>query len=324
MRYVKRVIRRSGGNVGITLDEAFREFMVEKEAKGLVPVSLHGYDSCYKVFKRFNGFTELTTTDEIAAIHIQLWVKDMQHNGAKTATINSYLSYSRAFLYWCMDEERGYMQPFKIPMVKGQEESIKLYTDDELLALLRKPSKEDNFAEWRTWAIVNWALATGNRASTICAVKIGDVDYIHKEITLRHTKNKKAQTIPLSPALEIALREYIRMWRRYAKAEAWLFPNVGEEQLTYSALIQKYRRYCARRGVNKANIHGLRHNFAKGWIMNGGNVFALQKVLGHSNLNMTRRYVKLFAEDIKEDYNVYSTLDAMKRSSSRTQLVKRI
>lgn len=323
MRYVKRVIKRTDTIGGITLDNAFREFILEKETKGLAAVSLHGYDSCYKVFKRFNGFTEETTTDEITINHIYLWIKDMQQNGAKVATINSYMSYSRAFLYWCMAEERGYMQPFKVPTVKGQEESVKLYTEDELAALLRKPNKNDNFAEWRTWAIVNWALATGNRASTICAVKIGDVDYKYKEITLRHTKNKKAQTIPLSPALESVLREYIRMWRNCAPNDAWLFPNVGEEQLTYSALIQKYRRYTASRGVSKTNIHGLRHNFAKCWIMNGGNVFALQKVLGHSNINATKRYVKLFSEDIKQDYDRYSPLDNLKRSNGRTQLVKR-
>ena len=52
-------------------------------------------------------------------------------------------------------------------------------------------------------------------------------------------------------------------------------------------------------------------------------MFALQKILGHSSLEMTRKYVKLFTEDIKKDYDKFSPLDTMKRSGKRTQIVKR-
>ena len=323
MRYVKRIIRQAYDVKETTLDNAFKEFILEKETKGLTSVSLNSYNSCYRVFMRFNGYSENTSTYEVTSNSVNLWVKDMQQRNAKAATINSYISYIRSFLYWCMNDERRYIKPFKVQTVQAQEEKLKLYSEDELIRLIEKPDKNANFAEWRTWAIVNWALATGNRAATICAVKLKDIDFKNKEIFLAHTKNKKAQTIPLSPALELALREYIKMWRRFVDEEAWLFPNVGEEQLTYSALIQKYKRYCAERGVHRHNMHGLRHNFAKGWILNGGNAFALQNVLGHSNINMTKRYVKLFTEDIKEDYSSYSALDTIKKPKSRTQLVKR-
>lgn len=323
MRYVKRVIRKSCSTIEVTLGNAFREFYLEKETKGLASVSLHSYVSCFTVFKRFNGFTDQTSSSEVSVDNIYNWIHDLKQHNARTATINSYMAYIRSFLYWCMDEERQYITPFKVPTVKGQEEKLKLYTEDELIRLLEKPHKNDSFATWRTWAVVNWALATGNRAASIFAVKIRDIDFKSKEIFLTHTKNRISQNIPLSPALELVLREYIKMWRRYADSEAWLFPNVGEEQLTYSAHMQRYKRYCQERGVQRHNMHGLRHNFAKGWIVNGGNAFALQRVLGHSNMNMTKRYVRLFTEDIKEDYSAYSALDTIKKAKSRTQLVKR-
>ena len=167
---------------------------------------------------------------------------------------------------------------------------------------------------------MNWVLGTGNRASTICDVKIEDVDFKAKEIALAHTKNKKAQIIPLSPALEAALKEYMRIWR---KDGVWLFPNIGEDKLTTNALRQSFSRYCRERGVQHTNIHGLRHNFAKGWVKNNGNMFALQKVLGHSTLDMTRKYVKLFSDDLKEDYELFSPLDTMTKANRRTHLVKR-
>jgi integrase/recombinase XerD len=59
------------------------------------------------------------------------------------------------------------------------------------------------------------------------------------------------------------------------------------------------------------------------WVKNNGSEIKLQKILGHSTLDMTRRYVKLFAEDIKEDFDEFSPLDTIKRSQKRTQTVKR-
>ena len=170
---------------------------------------------------------------------------------------------------------------------------------------------------------MNWILATGNRESTVCSIKLGDIDYISKEITLRHTKNKKAQIIPLSPSLEAAIKEYVRLWRSEEDEEAWLFPSVADEQLTTNALRHSFARYCREKEVTKTSLHGLRHSFAKGWVKNNGNTFALQKILGHSTLDMTKRYVKLFSDDIKEDYDKFSPLDTITKTNNRTHLVKR-
>lgn len=144
-----------------------------------------------------------------------------------------------------------------------------------------------------------------------------------REIILEQTKNKKAQIIPLSSSLETVLKEYIRVWRKEANPNSFLFCNVGEEQLTTNALRLSFAKYCKDRGVEKTSIHGLRHTFAKGWIKNNGNTFALQKMLGHSTLDMTRKYVNLFNEDIKEGFDSYNPLDNLKKGASRRKNVKR-
>lgn len=321
---MKRAVKRSSGAYDIILDEAFEEFISEKNAHNLSESTLNNYRQSYDFFSKSAGYTDKTKTEEVNLQAIYKWINSLKLNGIKHTSINHYLRDVRCFLYWCMDSDRKYIDPpFKIKQIEGQEEQIKLFSDEELEALLIKPRKQDSFAEWRTWAIVNWVLATGNRASTICEVKITDVNFSKKEITLAHTKNKKAQYVPLSSSLETVLKEYIRMWRKEAPIDGWMFPNVGEEQLTTNALRLSFGRYCKNRNVEKTNIHGLRHNFAKGWIRNNGNMFVLQKLLGHSTLDMTRRYVKLFSEDIKEDYDRFSPLDSIKRGSKRTKKVER-
>ena len=320
---IKRKITASNCAEVTTLEAAFNEYLMEKEARNLSPKTLTNYQDTFNVFMNFNSFDSNTEAKEVTSKHIYKWISVMKQNAIKPSSINHYLRDMRAFLYWCMDADRAYIEkPFKIQLIEGQEEQLKLFTDDEVAALLEKPRRNDSFAEWRSWAIVNWVLATGNRAATICDVRISDINYGKKEITLHHTKNKKAQILPLSSSLEVVLKEYIRMWR-WDSVDGWLFPNVGEEQLTTHALRLAFGRYCKNRGVTHANIHGLRHNFAKGWVQNNGNMFALQKILGHSSLDMTKKYVRLFAEDIKEDYDKFNPLDTIKRTQRRTQTIKK-
>lgn len=321
---VKRVIKRSSKADEIMLLDAFEDFIIEKAAHNLSDATIKNYRQSFDFFVKFAGYTDKTTTEEVNIQAIYQWINTLKMNGVKPSSINHYLRDVRAFLYWCMDADRKYIDPaFKIKQIEGQEEQIKLFSDEELEALLEKPRKKDGYGEWRTWAIVNWVLGTGNRAATICDIKISDVNFARKEITLGHTKNKKAQIIPLSSSLETVIKEYIRIWRREADVDAWLFPNIGEQKLTTNALRLSFTRYCENRGVEKSNIHGLRHNFAKGWVRNNGNMFTLQKILGHSTLDMTRRYVKMFSEDIKEDYDSFSPLDTIKRGSKRTKMIKR-
>lgn len=321
---IKRKIKKNKTADSIYLWEAFEEFVQEKEAKNLSYDTLRNYRQSFKMFAEFHEFTDQTVVEEVFIGHFYKWINTMKLEGVKPSSINHYLRDCRTFFYWCMDPARGYINPpYKIVMVEGQEEPLKMFSDDEIALLLEKPKRNASFVEWRTWAIVNWILGTGNRSATLVEVRMNDINYNRKEITLQHTKNKKAQVIPLSSSLEVVLKEYCRMWRKDADVNAYLFCNVGEWQLTTNSLRHSFARYCEDRGVSKTNIHGLRHNFAKGWVQNNGNMFALQKILGHSSLEMTRKYVKLFSEDIKEDFDRFSPLDSIKRKSKRTQIVKR-
>ena len=317
---VKHKIRRNDTPERMPIGMAFEEFIYEKEAQNKSPSTIRNYKQSFSYFLNFHYLDEDTPLDTITASHFHQWANTLKLDGVRFSSINHYLRDTRAFFYWCMDMDRGYIEKrFKIEEVKGQEELPKMFSDEELEDLLIKPQRHDNFATWRTWVIVNWVLATGNRAATICDAKVSDIDYKKMEITLGHTKNKKAQIVPLSPSLATTLKEYTRVF----KIDYWLFPNVGGEQLTTNALAHSFARYCKERDVSRTNIHGLRHNFAYIFIRNNGNHFKLQKLLGHSTLDMTRRYIKLFTEDLKDDFEKYSPLDTIKKASKRTLKVQR-
>jgi integrase/recombinase XerD len=173
------------------------------------------------------------------------------------------------------------------------------------------------------WAICNFILATGCRTSTLVEVRIGDLDFKAKKITYQHTKNKKAQIVPMSTTLRNVLKEYIRIWRSEVEDDAFLFANIGENRLTPDALRIAFRKFAKKRGVSKTSLHGLRHTFAREWVLNDGSMIGLQKMLGHNTLEMTRKYIKLFADDMAEDFDDYNPLDNLKKASSRKKNVTR-
>lgn len=322
---IKRTMKRTQEENKWQIGEAFEEFIAEKEGTNKSPSTIRNYRQSYQFFIEFLELEPTDTLDVIEPGMFYKWSGNLALEGVKITSINHYIRDVRAFLYWCMEEPREYMKHFKIKEVSGQEEVIKFYTDEELELLLEKPDKKAQYAEWRTYTIVNWVLATGNRASTIVNVRVGDIDFKRKEITLAHTKNKKAQILPLSSSLESVLKEYMRLFSIDGKdnKNPWLFSRIDEEQLTTNALRLAFGRYCKERGVNHTNIHGLRHSFARSWIKNNGSMYDLQMILGHSTLEMTRRYIKLFSEDIKTDFEKFNPLDNIKRKTRRTQTIRK-
>lgn len=320
---VKKKIKRTEEEALITFDEAFDMFIQEKEAMNLSAATINNYQKIMSLIYRYFEFNEETPVNAITLPEIYRYINHLRAEGVGPATIQAYIRVLKVFLAWCMDENRRYIDPpFKVGLPKAKEEPIKFFTEDEIELLLERPKRNALFTEWRNWAVVNWILATGNRVGTVVNIKVGDVDLKNKEIYIHHTKTKKVQIIPMSSTLEIVLKEYIRTWRKDAPADAYLFPNVGDEKLLTNSMSKSFSAYAKARGVERTSIHGLRHSFARMWVKNNGNLFQLQKILGHSTLEMTKRYSKLFAEDLKQDFDAYSPLDTISRSKKRTQLIK--
>jgi len=316
---MKQKIKKNSMETDMPLNIAFERYILEKEiAQGLANATICSYKGSFHKLKIFVGENKLCNDINIDVIYD--WIKDMKNCGNKHISINHYLRGVRTFLYWCMNE--NYInKEFKINLLKGQEEPLKTFTEEEQVALIAKPQNINDFTECRTFTIVNFVLDSGSRLSTIINIKMQDINLPNREIVLMHTKNKKTQVLPMSSAFANVLNQYIREWRSNTKSTDYLFCNIGGEQLSPNALKISFRRYCRKRGVEKTSIHGLRHSFATGYIKNNGNSFALQKILGHSTLNMTKKYVSLVTDDIKNDFDLFSPLANYKKGMSRKKTV---
>ena len=315
---VKRNVVKKQKNEMMLL-ELFQLFRAEKKAMGITERTIHNYEESLNRFLQVLEWKDVKCS-ELDKCDIVSFIEELQELDVRVETINHYLRDIRTFLNWGSKE--GYIQRIEVKLLKGQQAVKETYTEDELRLLLKKPLR-DNYCEWRSWAIINWILATGNRERTVCNVKMKDIDFQAREIVLAETKNKKTQIIPMSTELLFVLRQFVRDFRSDATPEDYLFCNIAGERLSENGLKLSIVDYNRARGVSRTGVHALRHTFAKYWIKNGGDAFRLQKLLGHSSLEMTKRYVNMFTSDLAEGFDEVNPLDMLIRKQGVKHVIKR-
>lgn len=294
------------------ITELHTEFLKEKEIHGASKATIETYRGTFKRITSYIG--KNTTINQLDKNFVTSFIQELNKSDLAVATINHYIRELRTFIYWCMDN--GYIYPhYRISLVKGQETIKETYSIEDLEKLLKRPKNSHDFVEWRDWTIVNWVLGTGNRVNTIVNVRICDLDLHNGFIYIRQQKSKRPNEIPMDSSLLFAVKEYIRRWRSKAADTDYLFCNIYGEQLTPNGLKLTMHKYNKSRGVNKTSMHAFRHTFAKMWVLNGGDVFKLQKILGHSTLDMTKKYVNLYGADLKIGFDDISPLNTIMQKS---------
>ena len=301
--------------VSATIEETFSDFIISRKTKGLAEKTLQSYQSQFQAVAR-----HMDVKMDIAMLQkadLDAMIISMRDASLSPNSINSYTRTLKSFFSWC--NEQGITR-LNIPLYKAEETVKETYSDAELAALLKKLDiRKATFAEYRDWVIINFLLNCGSRAATVRAIQIRDVDLDGGMVFYRHTKNRKAQVIPLCSAMVAILREYLR--HRGGEAADYLFCTETGSQLTENGLRQSIARYNTRRGVQKTIIHLFRHTFARKYLIDcGGDAFTLQKLLEHSTLAMTKHYCAIFDADLTKNYDNFSPLAQLKSNSTRIKM----
>jgi site-specific recombinase XerD len=132
------------------------------------------------------------------------------------------------------------------------------------------------------------AYSGGLRVSEVLGLRVEDLDSDRMMIRVVQGKGKKDRLTLLS---ERALTELRAYWRRY-RPDPWLFPGmIPGRPLSESAAQRIYQKAARKAGIAKGSIHTLRHSFATHLIEAGVDVTIVQKLLGHSSVLTTMRYV---------------------------------
>jgi integrase/recombinase XerD len=222
-------------------------------------------------------------------------------------SVNSYLRDLITTFHFWMNE--GYIPYFKMQAIKVDKHTIETYSNEELKTLLQKPDlKKCKFTEYQCWVQTNLLFSTGVRQRSLIHIKVKDVDLFNNILNVNVTKNRKPLVVPISQTMANILREYLT-FRQHESGDDYLFCNVFGKQLTKSTSYHQLYTYNKGRGVETTGIHRYRHTFAKQWILHGGNVVSLSKLLGHSSLQITQNYVNLLVSEVSKEVSTINLLD---------------
>ncbi|HVI39577.1 MAG TPA: tyrosine-type recombinase/integrase [Anaerovoracaceae bacterium] len=290
----------------VTIQDGYDEFRRYCVTRNYSKYTVKHYDNTIHVFELFYPLdNKIDTIDEELIGKFTRYLLKKELAGK---TIATYIGSLRTILYFFMKKE--YLKPFHIIKPRYDKPIKEVYTDVELRLLLKRPHiKQCGFAEYRNWVMANYFIATGQRKNTVLNLKIGDLDFENGIVTLRVVKNRKPTILPITPSLIEILKEYLKY--RKGEGDNYLFCNDKGEQMTSSSIGCAINCYNRSRGVNRTSVHAFRHTFAKKYLLGGGNVFMLQKLMMHADLNTTKEYLNLFVEDLQKDYELYNPLEQL-------------
>jgi len=215
----------------------------------------------------------------------------INEKGLQSSTVNIRVRTMRAFFRWCYLEQlinEAIHEKFK--SMKTAEDTIEALTVTEIKTLLNA-FEESSYVGFRDKVMVMVLLDSMVRISELLAMKRSNVDFKAGVIKLEamNTKTRKAREVPLSTKTMKLLKEYM------IESE-----DFGEELLFLTVHLA---------GVKKAvRPHILRHTGVLLYIMNGGDPFSLQKILDHSDMIMTQKYIQMTNMDVKRQRNTFSPL----------------
>jgi integrase/recombinase XerD len=208
----------------------------------------------------------------------------------KPGTVNITLGVLRAAFQWA--EEHAYTEknPFAIKHLK-----VRL---DKKIPRALTPGEIETFfnCEMDSYhrAVFSFVLSTGARRSELARLRWDDVDFSSRTLYFRNTKGRKDRAIPITVELAHLLHS---------------IPKENELVFRYnpSWYTHLFEIYRDKAGIgNHLTLHSLRHTSATELLRSGISIYTVQKLLGHSSLSVTERYLHAIPEDLREAAEVLS------------------
>jgi len=258
----------------------FQQFIKERQyLMNVTPATVQWYTHNFKWL-----MSESPTDADLEDMVIR-----MREKGLKATGCNSAIRAINAYLKWTGSGQR-------IPQLKEPQLILPTLSLPQVTRLIE--SKPRGFYQRRLHLIVLILLDTGCRITEALTLHVGDVDFDNL-LVLLDGKGCKQRKVPFSFELRKVLFRYVADYER--TPHALLLASKSETKLGRRVVLRDVKLLCQRLGFDPPGrtLHAFRHTFAVNYLRKGGSVFHLQKVLGHSTLEMTRRYANLLTDDLQ-------------------------
>lgn len=227
-------------------------------------------------------------------------------------TVNGYMRALQAFWSWLVREDLVDDNPFdRIKIPKAPKKVIPIFTEEQLRQIFEGIDITSSVG-YRDYTIILTLLDTGIRCSELTGLGLTDVN-LDSRLLKVWGKGSKERLVPIGAKVQKAIWKYLN---RYRPEPA--IPRYDQVFLTHEgyplskdrleAIVERYGKKAEIIGV-RVSPHTFRHTMAVTFLRNGGDVFSLQRILGHSSLEVLRGYVNLAQSDVSRVHQRNSPAD---------------
>jgi integrase/recombinase XerD len=208
----------------------------------------------------------------------------MRERGLKPSSCNNRIRAVNAYLQWLESDLR-------VEKLKEEQRILPTFSTEDIQTMLHWKPK--GYFQRRLHTLMMTLADTGCRIDEALSLKWTEVDFANLLLTVTG-KGSKQRKIPFS----FELRRLLYKWK---SEHQLVFPTRRGRKLGRRDVLRDVKRTCKELGVRppERTLHAFRHTFALNYLRRGGSVFHLQKCLGHSSLDMTRRYANLTVSDLQ-------------------------
>jgi integrase/recombinase XerD len=298
-----------------TIEEAKKNFLIDCSIRNLSERTIQWYDDTLRlVFENIIANTNKKYINEITAKDIKQHIKYCQDKGLKSNTINNRIRALKAFFGFLEREDiikKNIMK--KISKLKFKQQIIKTFSEQQINQLLKQPDK-NTFSGLRDYTLILLLLDTGLRISEALNLKIKDINLETGTIFVSRGKGDKERTVPMGSFLRKALVEYMKHISDL-ELDDYIFITVHDNQLDRHRFGERLKNYGDKAGIENIRVspHTFRHTFAVNYLRNGGNIYYLQSILGHTTLDMVKKYLQSINDDVINAHSKFSPLDNIKK-----------
>jgi site-specific recombinase XerD len=314
-----------------TIDEAIRLYELSNEAEGKSPSAIRWYADMLAACSRFiqerfgDGDLSRFTTDTIRNYILCQRQRHRfsthpntptQSSLVSPTTIQGHVRALKAFSTFLFKEGRtdtNRLAKLKIP--KAPRKLFEPLTPEEIATV---SASIDTLAPVgkRNCTIFYTILDTGLRAGGITSLTVGALN-LDDGFLRAMEKGSKERIVPFGNFVQSALTDYLNTTRPSlagGKSVDQLFLSQHGQPMTVNALKLIFSRLATASGITRLHSHLCRHTFAINYLMNGGDVFSLKEILGHSSLEMVNRYLAFTSAQIRARHREFSSIDRMRAS----------
>jgi integrase/recombinase XerD len=236
-------------------------------------------------------------------------------------TINGYLRALQAFWSWLARESFIKENPFdRLRIPKPPKKIIPVFTEEQLRQLLAA-IEMTSATGYRDYAIILTLLDTGVRCGELIGLRLTDIN-LESRLLKVWGKGSKERLVPIGAKVQKALWKYLARYRPDPATPRYdnIFLTLTGHPLTKDRLEAIVERYGEKAGISGVRVspHTFRHTMAVTFLRSGGDVFSLQRILGHSQLEVLRGYINLAQADISRVHQRHSPADNLEFKVSPT------